>query len=208
MDLLVVLLVLSNLSLLGSSRLLTCIQTVAAQGVIIGLLPLFAGSDWHESLALSVAIIALKGVAFPRLLVRALRDAEIRREVEPFIGYSVSVLFGLFSLGAAFWLTRHMKELQAEVPGLLLPAAISTMLVGVFLIVARRKALTQVLGFIVMENGIYAVGLGLVGKISFMVEMGILLDVFVGVFVMGIVMYHINREFDHIDTDQLSSLKG
>jgi len=66
---------------------------------------------------------------------------------------------------------------------------------------------SQVLGFLVMENGIYVFGVGVVKEISLLVELGVLLDVFVAVFVMGITIFHISREFDHIDTDRLSTLK-
>ncbi len=59
-----------------------------------------------------------------------------------------------------------------------------------------------------MENGIYAFGVALVGGVPLLVELGVLLDVFVAVFVMGIAIYHINREFDHIDADQLDRLRG
>ena len=81
-------------------------------------------------------------------------------------------------------------------------------LVGLFLIVSRRKAITQVLGYIVAENGIYALGVALVGGVPLLVELGVLLDVFVAVFIMSIAAYHISREFDHIDVDQLDRLKG
>jgi len=79
--------------------------------------------------------------------------------------------------------------------------------VGLLLIVSRRKAVTQVLGYLALENGIFVFGVGLARQATLLVEMGILLDVFVAVFVMGIAIFHISREFDHIDTDQLSLLK-
>jgi hydrogenase-4 component E len=66
----------------------------------------------------------------------------------------------------------------------------------------------QVLGFLVMENGIYTFGVGIVAEMPFLVELGVLLDAFVAVFVMGIAVYHINREFDHIETNRLDRLKG
>ena len=89
------------------------------------------------------------------------------------------------------------------------PAALFTILVGLFLIVSRRKALNQVLGYLVLENGIYAFGVAPgAASVPLLVELGVLLDVFVAVFVMGIAIYHINREFDHIDADQLDRLKG
>jgi hydrogenase-4 component E len=91
---------------------------------------------------------------------------------------------------------------------LIVPVAFFTIMSGLFLIVSRRKALTQVLGYLVLENGIYAFGVALVDKQPMLVEMGILLDIFVAIFVMGIAIFHINREFDHIDTDKLSGLRS
>ena len=90
---------------------------------------------------------------------------------------------------------------------MLLPGALFTILTGLLIIVSRRKALTQVVGYLAMENGVYAFGAALAVEEPLLVEMGVLLDVFVAVFVMGITIYQINREFDHIDTDRLSELK-
>jgi hydrogenase-4 component E len=85
--------------------------------------------------------------------------------------------------------------------------ALFTIFVGLFMIVTRKKALTQVLGYLTLENGIYAFGLGVAQEWPLIVELGILLDIFAAVFVMGIAIFHINREFDHIDSDRLSTLK-
>jgi hydrogenase-4 component E len=81
------------------------------------------------------------------------------------------------------------------------------MMVGLFLIVSRKKALTQVLGYLVIENGIYTIGMALAQEQPLLIEMGILLDVFVAVFVMGITLFRIGRDFDNIDTDQMATLK-
>jgi hydrogenase-4 component E len=89
----------------------------------------------------------------------------------------------------------------------LLPCALFTTLTGLMMIVSRKNALTQVAGYLVMENGVYAFGAALAVEEPLLVEMGVLLDVFVAVFVMGITVYQISREFDHIDTDRLSELK-
>ena len=95
----------------------------------------------------------------------------------------------------------------ASPSALLVPAGLFTVWTGLFLIMARRKAITQVLGYIVMENGIFALGMVLVEAMPLLVELGVLLDIFVAVFVMGIIVFQINREFDHIDSDQLSALR-
>ena len=80
-------------------------------------------------------------------------------------------------------------------------------MVGLLVLTTRRKALSQVVGYLVLENGIYVFGLSQVERVPFLVEMGVLLDIFVGVFIMGIVVFHINREFDSLDSTRLTELK-
>ena len=111
-------------------------------------------------------------------------------------------------LGAAFWLNGRLPLGEMLHLPLVLPASLMTMFTGLFIIVSRRSALAQSLGYIVLENGIFAFGIAAVGEIPMLVEFGILLDAFAAVLVMGIAIYHINREFDHMDVVQLSSLKG
>jgi hydrogenase-4 component E len=208
-DLLLILVTLTNLKLLASSRLGAAIRTAALQGVLLGLLPVLAPGHpptWRIA-GMAIGSILLKGVAFPWLLFRALRQAEVTREVEPYVGYLSSLLLGIVGLGVAFWLGNRLPIETATAPSLLVPVAFFSIFAGLFLIVSRKRAVNQVLGFLVLENGIYTFGAGAASESSLLVAAGILLDVFVAVFVMGITIFHINREFDHIETDRLSSLK-
>jgi len=209
MNLTLVFLVLTNLLLLASGRLSTCIRIVAAQGVALGLLALSTGRPGLSigAIALSLVSILLKGIVFPTLLSRAIREAQVRREARPFVGYTASVTLGVVLLLGAFGLDSRLALPRSDYPPLSVPAAFFTILVGLFLIVSRKQALSQVLGYLVMENGIFAFGLIHAREEGFLVGLGILLDVFVAVFVMGIAIFHINREFDHIDTERLSALK-
>lgn len=208
-DPILVALVLVNLLLLGASRLVGCIRLVAVQGVLLGVLALLVQVGWSPARALLLAggSVLLKGVVFPRLLSKALRGAEIRREVEPYVGYIPSVLLGLGMLVLAVWVSSRLALPVPAASRLLVPVALSTTLTGLFLIVARRKAITQVLGYLVLENGIVAFGIALSHEAPLSVELGVLLDVFVAVLVMGIIVHSIREEFDHIDTDRLASLK-
>jgi hydrogenase-4 component E len=208
-DILLSLIVLIDLALLGSSRLAACIRLVAVQGILLGSLPLAVSADELSAhvLILAVGSTALKGVLFPWLLFRTGRGAAVRREVEPFVSFTLSILFGALALGVSFWLGSRLTESTSAMSPLRVSVSLYTILVGLFLIVSRRKAITQVLGYLVLENGIYVFGVGLVQDAPLLVELGVLLDVFVAVFVMGITVFHINREFDSIDTDRLSTLK-
>lgn len=208
-DACMVLLVLTNLAALGSSRLTALIRLVAIQGIVLSLLAIL--TRWHElgvaTLGLSVTTLAIKGVVFPVLLTRAIREAKVRREVEPYVGYTLSIVAGLVSLAVAAWLGSRLN-LDAESSPLVVPVALSMILIGLFFVISRKKALSQVLGYLILENGTYAFGLVLLHETPLLVELGMLLDAFVAVFVMGIVMFQINREFDHMNAAELDSLKG
>ena len=209
-NLILVLVALTNLKLLGSSRLGASIRVVALQGVVLGLLPILAhlqNLSSHFAL-LALGTITLKGVVFPWLLFRAVREAEVAREIEPYVGYVASLVAGVLALGVSFWMCTRLAMPENIASPWLAPVALFSIFAGLFLIVARKRALNQVLGFLVLENGIYTFGVGVVAETPFLVELGVLLDVFVAVLVMGIAVYHINREFDHIETDRLDRLKG
>jgi hydrogenase-4 component E len=204
-----VLLILTNLHLLGSSRLHACIRTVAAQAVLLGIIPLLAqnGGMGLRLPLLSVLSTIIKAGVLPWLLRRAVREAGVRTEVEPLIGFTTSLLLGLGLLAAALHIAKPLPLPGRDGTNFLVPVALFTMMVGMLVIVGRRKAVMQALGYLAMENGIYAFGLAFAVEEPLLVEMGVLLDVFVAVFVMGIAIHHISREFDHIDTDRLSTLK-
>ncbi len=210
LELATVLLFLTDLVMLGLSELGACIRMVAIQGILLGLFTLIAREDVLTArlIVLGVVSMGLKGFVFPLLLSRDIREAKVRREVEPFVGYAASIVAGLLMLAASMWIAARFPMLSAATSSFVIPVALSTAFTGLFLIISRRKALTQVIGYLVFENGIYMFGIAAAGEIPFLVEFGVLLDVFVAVFVMGIAINHINREFDHIDADQLSSLKG
>lgn len=209
LDAILVLLALTSFWLLGSSRLQACIQAVAFQGILLGLIPLLA--RWPEiTLRLAgVAILStvLKAVVLPVLLRRAIREANVRNEVEPLAGFTTSLLLGAGLWAAAMHVAQRLPPAMTGVSPLLVPVAIFTVLCGLLLIVSRNTAVMQVIGYLGLENGIYAFGWALAIEEPLLVEMGVLLDVFVAVFVMGITIHHLNREFDSIETDDLSSLK-
>ena len=201
---------LSCFALLGTSRIGACIRWLSFQGILFGLVPLIVhqgGFGWRAGL-LAAANIALKGIGFPLLLLRLRARAGTSREVEPFISFVMSILFGIFALGLSVWLASELKPALHQAPFLMLDSSIFLILIGLFLIISRRNALMQVIGYLVLENGIFVFGVITVVGTPLLVELGVLLDAFVGVFVMGIAIYHINREFGSIEVDRLSALKG
>jgi hydrogenase-4 component E len=197
-------------ALLGTSRIGSCIRWLSFQGILFGMVPLIVHSDGLplREIALAAGNVGLKGIVFPWLLLRLRARADYNREVQPFVSFILSILFGVLALALSVWLTTEMKPALREAPFVMLDSSIFLIFVGLFLIISRRNALMQVIGYLVLENGIFVFGVITVAGTPMLVELGVLLDAFVAVFVMGIAIYHINREFGSIDVDRLTALRG
>ncbi len=197
-----------NLVALGSSRLPTVIRAVALQGMVLGAIPLLMEThfDWRVA-AVAIVTVAVKGLVIPNLLRRAMRVANIEREIEPFIGFIPSLLLGAAGTVAAVAGARALPLLPEHAGTLLVPGAMASVLTGFVLLVGRVKAIGQVCGYLILENGIYLFGLLLIQSTPLLVESGILLDLVVGVFVIGIIVDRIQRAFDSLDTRKLTVLR-
>ena len=205
-EIIMALFLLSCLLLAASSRMLHCIRIVILQGILLGVLPLFLASEIHTEQYFAAALnIIIKAVALPFLLRLAMRKANVKRELEPLVGYPLSLLIVLCGVGMAFMLSSRLTlpAFAGESLRLVLPVSFSVMFTGLFIVMARKKAITQAIGFLTFENGIALFGNGMMIECGLAVELGILLDVFVLVFVMGIAVMRINRAFEHIDSDKL-----
>jgi len=205
---LLVIILMLNLFTLGTSRIQSVIRTVAIQGIILGLLPLVV----HEHLNVAVIIAALaamilKGFVIPVMMSRALREAHIKREVEPLIGILPSMILGALATIFALLFASKMPLADENISRLVVPSAIATILIGFIILTTRFKALSQVIGYLVLENGIFIFGVLLMNAMPMVVEMGVLLDLFVGIFVSCIIISKINQSFSSMDTRILSSLK-
>jgi len=207
-DPLLVVILMLNFLILGTSRLRAAINASAAQGVLLGVLTVFVhGSPAMRPIVLATAAAAIKGLLIPGMLMRALRDAAIHREIEPYISFLTSLLLGAVATGAAVLFADRLPLALDHQGSLMVPASLSTVLTGFLVLSTRRKAITQVVGYLVLENGIFIMGLTLHDVMPSLVEIGILLDLLVAVFVIGIVINHINREFASIDAAELDTLK-
>lgn len=205
---LLVIVLMLNLFALGTSRIVSVIRTVAAQGALLGLLPFLLHEHFSLTTALTVVpTIALKGVVIPGIMIRALRDVKIKREVEPLVGLQPSVILGALGTVFALLFADQLPLAEQHTGALLVPTSIATVLSGFILLITRFKALTQVVGYLVLENGIFIFGMLLVEAMPLVVEMGVLLDLFVGIFVICIIVNQINQAFSSMDTRRLVSLK-
>ena len=195
-----------NFLLLGTSRISAAISGSALQGVALGiLLVLIHGEPAARPIVVGVVAIFIKGVLIPGMLRRALRDAALRREVEPLVSYLTSLLLGAAATSAAIWFASTLPVATAH--SLLVPCSFATILTGFILLTTRRKAITQVVGYLVLENGVFAFGLTLHEVMPFLVELGVLLDLLVGIFVFGLVINAIRHELSSLDVTELDKLR-
>jgi hydrogenase-4 component E len=207
-DFILVLVILMNFLMVGTSRLRVCIQAAAFQGALLSALPLLLEHDYGvRSVILVAGAAALKGVLIPSLLFKAMRDVAIRREVEPYVGFVTSVLLCAVGTALAILFAGSLPLASEHVGSLVVPTSLATLLSGFLVLTTRTKAITQVVGYLILENGVFIFGLLLLDAMPFLVEVGVLLDLFVGIFVMGIVLNHIQREFSSLNTERLSHLK-
>jgi hydrogenase-4 component E len=209
-DALLVAIVLLNLSLLGGRRIAGCIARISAQGFAVSVCALAAAGASAPSrlLLLSALGVAVKGLLVPWMLTRAMKGAGVVEERRPPVGFTLSTLLGVALLGVAFVVAARLPAGDPAMPRLMLPVAFATMLSGLALVIVRRTLLLQVVGYLLMENGIYMAGIAMVAGIPWLVELGVLLDAGTAVLVMTAVIGHISRVFDSVDVDRLSRLQG
>lgn len=206
-DQLLIVVMLLNFALLGTGRLSLAVRAVAAQGVLLALLPgILHPLSWHLGL-ITIGILTVKGIAIPFFISQATTAAGIKREDRPYLGFAATMLLGACCTGVAFWFAPRFPLMTAHQGYLIVPAAIATLMSGFLLLTTRSKAIFQVVGYLILENGIFIFGLLLTEAMPVMVEAGVLLDLLVGIFVMGIVINQISQEFSSLDTSRLSALK-
>jgi hydrogenase-4 component E len=207
-DMLLLLVLLANFAVLAASRLSFTIRAAAVQGILLGLLPLFIHRPWTPgSLVFAGGTVVVKGVLLPAFLLWAMREAAMRREIEPSLGPMGSIGAGILAVGLAVALGAHLPLTGEGVPALLGAVSFATVMIGFIVLTTRQKAMTQVVGYLLLENGVYIFGLALSGRVPLLVEMGVLLDLVVGVFIMGLVLFHMNRELESLDSARLSELR-
>ncbi len=211
-NILLALILVTVLLSLRSNRLMDLVGQMAFQGILVSAVPLFLKTDHSLSTGLLlffVLLVVVKGFVIPGLMFTAVKRVVANREIEPIIGYHASLFAGLVMIVLSVYITERLNLAMLAGHQLLMTTGITTMGAGFILLMARRKAITQVIGYLMMENGIYLIGTALARQVhtQYLVEFAVLLDLLVGVLVMGIVVNDINHAFDDVDTKLLGQLK-
>src|SRR5258708_14935123 len=144
-QLVLLLVVLTDFAVLGTTRLSTCIRALAAQGLLLGALPvLVAPSLTLHAVVLAAGTVAVKAVVLPRFLTWAIREAPARRDVEPVVGFNASLLLGAGAAALAFAIAARPPLQPAAPAAMLVPAALTTAMIGLIVLPTPRKRITPV----------------------------------------------------------------
>ena len=207
--LLSLLIVLSNIYLLGTSRIGAMIRGIAFQGILLSLLPLFIhleGAEIFDIVFPSVLSITVKGFIIPSFLRKVSSDIKVKKELNPYIGYTVSVFSGLIITYSSFYLVNKLPFMYLSISPFYTAAAFASVITGMFLIAGRRNIIAQIIGYLVFENSGFILGISIAFSQPLLIEIGVLLDLLAGVVIMAAAVNYIHFRFDSVDSDQLERL--
>jgi len=195
--------------ILGAGQLYRAIYAVAAQSVFIGIAGgVLATATGNSDLWVIAGLtIVIKAVALPWLMLRVIARVGIRREIEPVIPISLTLAIAAAIILLSFYLSASLGTVRQAITGNALPVGIALMLLGVLVMVSRRKAVTQMVGLFASENGIFFTAMAVSQGMPLIIEIGVILDVILGALVMGILMLRVRSSLDE-DIADLEQLKG
>jgi hydrogenase-4 component E len=195
--------------LIVRTRLEGQVRVFGLQSLVLALLSaliaLYTGS--LELFGVGLALLVIKGMIIPRVLHRAVAKIGIIRVATPYLGTAPAIIICALLTIVAFYVMAPIAASNPLPTADAMPLAFAGVLIGFFIMVNRRRAVTQILGFLMLENGIFLLALLATYGVPFIVEMGVFLDVLVAVLIMEVFVYHIKDNFDSIDVGELGTLK-
>lgn len=203
------LIILSNLFLLGSSRTGAMIRGVAVQGILLSILPFLLPK--HEAGLTSIIVpavlsITIKAILIPYFLHRVIRRVNTEKALHPYLGYSVSVILGLLISYGSFLFIEKLPFTYLSVSPLTTSAAFASILIGMLIISTRRNIIAQIIGYLIFENAGFILGISLSSTMPLIIEIGIMLDLLAGIFIMVVAVSRIHLQFDSVGTEKLERL--
>jgi hydrogenase-4 component E len=196
--------------MVGQKALFTTIRLYGVQSLLLAIVAITIGiSESRQELFVTAALtVVLKTILIPWFLMRTVDRIGIHREIEPFLNVPVSLLICLGLTVVGYRVSTGFEEGAQRVTHHLIGVALSLLLIGLFLMVTRKKAITQILALLTVENAVFLVAVGVTTGMPLIVEFGIAFDVMLAVLVLGILVQRIVGRFESMDVSRLSNLKG
>jgi hydrogenase-4 component E len=208
-NLLAAFLLLVAFAMLSQRRVLSLVRLLAWQGAALAASTLVvAYSTTQPHLYVSAAItIALKVILIPWALHRLIDRLDVRWDVETLINIPTTMLAGIALVIFAFALATPISQMASTITRSTLGIALASVLLAFLMMIVRRKAIPQVIGFLAMENGLLFAATSATYGMPLVVELGVALDVLVATFIFGIFFFHIREQFDSLDIRHMEKLK-
>jgi hydrogenase-4 component E len=196
--------------MVGQKALFTAIRLYGVQSLLLAIVTatIAVSQARHELFVTAAVTFALKAILIPWFLMRVIDRIGIHREIEPFLNVPASLLVCLGLTVVGYRVSTGFPEGAGGVSHHLIGVALSMLLIGLFLMVTRKKAITQILALLTVENAVFLVAVGVTAGMPLVVELGISFDVILAVLLLGVLVRRIVDRFESMDVSRLSKLKG
>lgn len=203
------LILLASFGLLVQRRIYGLLHLFAWQGFFLSLSAAIVGytAGVHHLYISAILTLALKVVLLPYILHILIQRLEIHKEVESVVNIPTTMLIGIALVIFSYHLTSPIIEISTLVTRSTLAVALATVMLGLLMMITRRHAVAQIIGFLAMENGLFFAATSATYGMPLVVELGVALDILIAAFIFGIFFFHIRTTFDSLDVEQMARLK-
>jgi len=208
-DLCAALLLLLSFAMLSQRRVLSLVTLYALQGVtlVVSITAVEVSTGQYHLFFSAALTLLLKVLALPYIMHRLIRRLGAYWESETLLNAPTTMLLGLLLVIFSFSLAQPISELAHTVTRSTLGIALAVVMLSFLMMITRRKAISQVLGFLAMENGLFFAATSATYGMPMVVELGVALDVLVGVLILGVFFFQIREQFDSLDLHHMETLK-
>ena len=214
LNLLSILILVSSFILVANKRVNSYIRTFRVQSVLLALVAGVIGVEHiitkgnYEALIVGLLTIAIKVIYIPNLLKNTVKKVEYKVEKDFFLNIPIAILICCALVIISFFAISSIDSINGLQIKTYLVNSLSVVLIGLFFMISRKKAIGQIIGFLVIENGLFTAAILSTQGMPMIVELGIFFDLLVAVLIMGIFVFRINENFDSIDINKLRNLRG
>ena len=200
---------LTAFGMLVQRRMTGLIHLFTWQGLFLSISTAVVGfvAGRHHLYISSLLTLSLKVILLPYILHVLVRRLRIHREIETVVNVPLTMLIGIALVIFSYHLTAPVRELSTLVTRSVLAIALATVMIGLLMMITRRHAVTQIIGFLAMENGLFFAATSATYGMPLVVELGVALDILIAAFIFGIFFFHIHTTFDSLDVEQMAKLK-
>ena len=208
-SILAALVLLTAFGLLVQRRVYGLLHLFAWQGLFLSISTAVVGyaAKQHHLYISSILTLALKVIVLPYILHKLIVRLKIHKEIDTVVNIPTTMLMGIALVIFSYHLTAPIRELSTLMTRSIIAVALSTVMLGLLMMITRRHAVTQIIGFLALENGLFFAATSATYGMPLVVELGVALDILIAAFIFGIFFFHINEAFDSLDVEQMASLK-